>query len=129
MNVDDIDILCDKKTAEACNSLFKKFVLEEVTYKASLKFKSYFGKFKINNILVEIMGEWQIKDTNGNWSGLFNASAREKTEITLEGQKIFVTTPETELLFFAKMGRWNAYQKIKKQTERHKDKDKRPSLF
>lgn len=115
MNVDDIDILCDQKTAEACNNLLREFVLEEVSYKESPKFKSYFGKFKINDIPIEVMGEWQIKDVKGNWSEPFNASEKEKMEVLINSQKIFVTTPETELLMFSKLGRWNAYHKIKKQ--------------
>ncbi len=118
MNVDDIDILCDKKTALACNEIFKDYLLEKVEFKISDKFKSYFGKFKINGVDVEVMGEWQIKIQNPkskiqNWSEVFSATERKK--VRLDGQEIWVTTPESELKMFAAMGRWNAYHKIKKQ--------------
>lgn len=115
MNVDDIDILSDKKTALAANDLLKEYLLEKVDYKISDQFKSYFGKFTINGILVEIMGEWQIKDNSGSWSQIFNASEKEKKQILVDNQKIWVTTPETELSLFTKMGRWNAYNKIKRK--------------
>lgn len=115
MNVDDIDILCDKKTALATNKLLKEYLLEEVAYKESPKFKSYFGKFEINGTLVEIMGKWQIKNSRGDWSNPFDASDNETTQLKLDGQKVVVTSIETELLMFTKMGRWTAYRKIKGQ--------------
>jgi len=115
MNVDDIDILTDKNTALLANELLKDYLLEKAEYKESSQFKSYFGKFKINDILVEVMGEWQIKDSRGKWSEVYNASEKEKKQISLGGQKVWVTSMETELSIFAKMGRWNAYNKIKKQ--------------
>lgn len=113
MNVSDIDIVCDKSTALLCNSVLKKYCIEEVTYSESPKFKSFFGKFEINGILVEIMGNWQIKDTKGNWSKVYNA--RGSKGIIYEGVKIQVTSVSEELEASAKMGRWNAYHKIKRQ--------------
>ena len=115
MNVDDIDIVCDKNTALAGNEILADFILEKVSFKESSRFKSYFGSFRINKILVEIMGEWQIKDGKGNWSEPFNAGKKEAKEISFKGEKIKVTSFETELAVFARMGRWTAYHKIKKQ--------------
>ncbi len=122
MNVDDIDILCDKKTALSCNKIFKDYLVEKVSLKESEKHKSYFGKFKINSIDVEVMGNWQIKNQKGElalpkrregrWSEIFDAS--EKKEIILDGKKICVTTIDSELKMFALMGRWNAFWKIKR---------------
>jgi hypothetical protein len=117
MNVDDIDILTDKPTALACNQLLADFISEEVAYKESPQFKSFFGKFQVNGILVEVMGEWQIKDKKGDWGQVFKAVEEEKKEIKLQEQKIWVTTIPTELVMFAQMNRWPAYHKIKKQAE------------
>ena len=129
MNVDDIDVLCDQVAAEACNDMLQQFLSEEVAYQESPKFKSNFGKFKINDILVEVYGEWQIKDLKDVWSEPFNASKDEVNEIKLKGQKIRVTKPEVELSMFAKMGRWKAFHKIKKQLEPQKSKSQQQSLF
>ncbi len=115
MNVDDIDILCNKETALLTNKLLKDFIIESVSLKESKQFKSYFGKFKVNNIPVEIIGEWQIKDQKGNWSDPFDASSRKLLKIG--NQDVYVTTVEDELMVFAKMGRWTAYHKIPKQTK------------
>lgn len=113
MNVEDIDIVGDKEMALACNNLLAGYLIEEVTFKESEKFKSYFGKFAVKGIPVEIMGEWQIKDTKGRWSEPFNASERKM--VIINGNEIYVTPVGEELTVFAKMGRWTAYQKIKKQ--------------
>ncbi len=112
MNVDDIDIVCDKETALASNEILKDHLIERVEYVESNKFKSYFGKFKINGICVEIMGEWEIKKANGRW---LMANVNNRRQIEVHGTKIWVTTIEEELGMFSAMGRWNAYHKIRSQ--------------
>ena len=94
--------------------MLSEYLIEEVAFKESEKFKSYFGKFEIEGVPVEIMGEWQIKDNKGIWSQPFNPSERIRLD---KGDKddIYVTAIEDELKMFALMGRWIAYQKIKKQ--------------
>lgn len=124
-NVDDIDILSNRQTAVDCNRLLKNYLKDEVDFKESAKFKSYFGRFEINDVLVEVMGEWQIKDAKGRWSKIFDASAAEINEIRFKGRKLRVTKPETELQMFALTGRWNALHKLKKEI----DKTRQPSLF
>lgn len=113
MNVDDIDILCDGKTALAANDLLRDYVAEEVHYSELGKFKSYFGKFGINGVKVELMGNWQIKDAKGAWSRIYDGSKRRV--VILNGVEVFVTPAELELEFFAKMGRWSAFHKLKGQ--------------
>lgn len=113
MKVADIDVVGDEEAALACNDLLAEYLVEEVAFKESEKFKSFFGKFEIEGIPVEVMGEWQIKDTKGRWSEPFNASQRKL--ISFSEREVYVTLIEEELAVFAKMGRWTAYQKIKKQ--------------
>ena len=126
MVADDIDILCDKGTALASNYLLREYLVEEVSYKKSPKFKSFFGKFKVNETKVEIYGEWQIKDTKGNWSNPFIAINRHN--ITYKGKEFYVTDIEDELLVYALMGRWNAFHKIKRQLKA-KETSTQTSLF
>lgn len=121
MKVQDIDIICDKKTATYCNKLLKKYLQEPVSYKVSNQFKSYFGKFVVDEILVEVYGEWQIKDKKGKWSEVFNASDDQITHVDLEGVNIPVTKVEIELSCFSKTGRWNAYHKILRQVKARKN--------
>jgi len=108
--------LCDKDTALASNFLLQDFLEEEVSLKKSQQFKSYFGKFIINKIPVEMYGEWQIKDTKGNWSQPFTAVNRHR--IKYQNKQFFVTDIEDELMVFALMGRWNAFRKIKRELKK-----------
>ena len=120
-NVQDIDVLADKKTALSCNEILEELLAEKVEFKESDKFKSFFGKFKINDILIEVCGEWKIKDAKGVWSDPFNASKSEVKEIVVDNQKIVVTTFETELSMYLLMGRWNVYHKIKNYLRRNQN--------
>lgn len=128
MNVDDIDILCDKETALACNDLLKEYLVEKVKYKESDKFKSYYGKFRVNNIQVEIMGEWQILDTKNKWSKPFDTKNDQRIKVVINNEEVFVTTIDTELKMFTLMGRWNAYHKTKRQVKENKT-DSQQSLI
>lgn len=146
MNVDDIDIICDKSTALLCSDLFAANCKQQVAYRESDKFRSWFGKFETNGIPIEVMGEWEIKlkskklkvcaigaSASGGknekleieeWGEVYNARPEHITTVELQSTKVNVTTVETELRMFAQMGRWNAYWKIKKQmnTDRNKMK-------
>ena len=114
MNVDDIDIIGDSKTALECNNIFKEFLVKPVAYSESNQFKSYFGQFRINEILVEVYGDWQIKNAKGAWGQIYNAN---NSQIVLLPLGVNATKIETELSMFSDMGRWSALQKIKKQME------------
>ncbi|MBN1184107.1 MAG: hypothetical protein JXB49_17570 [Bacteroidales bacterium] len=113
-NVQDIDVLTDKETALFCNDALKEILSEKVKYSETDKYKSYYGKFSINNILIEVCGDWQIKDTNGKWSEPFDASDDEVTEVTVGSQKVKVTSVETELKTYILTGRWNVYHKLRR---------------
>jgi hypothetical protein len=115
MNVGDVDILCDAQTALNFNAKLSEYLVEEVTFKESPKYKSYFGKFLIDGIQVEIMGDWQIFNDKKGWSRVFSASAEDVSYVKLGGLEIPVTKVEVEMEAYAWMGRWAAYQKLKRQ--------------
>jgi len=119
MNVDDIDVLTDKKGALACSKLLKNYLVEKVSYKQSPKYRSYFGVFSIDGVKVEVYGEWQIMKANGEWSSVYNG--KDRKQITVGGQTIWVTTIDSELKMFVDMGRWNAYHKIRRQVSSRKE--------
>ena len=126
MGVDDVDLICDEKTALKINDIFKKEILEEVEYKETDKFKSFFGKFVIDRVLVEVMGEWQVRVERREsgrvevWSEKQDASDNQVVEIAVNGQEIRVTKLDLELKTSAEMGRWNEFRKIKKGVESRK---------
>jgi hypothetical protein len=67
VRVGDIDILTDKKGALLINRLLKQFRVEEIKYRKSGKFSSYLGKFKIDDVKVEVMGDLSLKNKSGKW--------------------------------------------------------------
>ena len=117
MGVADIDLIADKDTALSMNKIFNKELLEEVKFSEADKFRSYFGKFVIKGVLVEMMGEFQVKDKNGVWSEKLDASEDEVVEIKIAGNKVKVTRLDLEMKFSAMMGRFNELNKIKKQVD------------
>lgn len=115
MAVEDIDIIANKDSSLECNKLLKEYIVQEIEYKETEKFKSFYGKFLINDIETEIMGEFQILDKKKHWSNAYDASEDEITYILQEESEIPLTKVEIELGMFAQMGRWNAFNKIKRQ--------------
>lgn len=118
MGVDDIDIIADKDSSYSFNELLMDYVIEPVEWKESEKFKSYYGKFDVEGVQVEIMGEFQIKDNKGDWGEPYDVNQRVSVE--LDGVEVFVTPVEMELSMFARMGRWNAFHRLKRQVKEEK---------
>ena|SRR3989344_5493198 len=109
MGVTDIDILCDAATVN--------FLIPDIQFTESPKFKSFFGQLSGFAIPVEIMGNWYIKSPKGDWAGPFSANPTQTTPITIRGTPVRVTTVEFELQCFALMGRFTEYHKIKNQLQ------------
>ena len=53
----DIDILTNREGANKINALLIKFAISPVVYTKSDAFQSYFGKFHIGNVEIEVMGD------------------------------------------------------------------------
>lgn len=65
---EDIDILTDEKGSKEIYFLLKEYCLQEPRYSTTDKYQSYFGVYKISDIQVKVMGDFQYKLKNGNWS-------------------------------------------------------------
>ncbi|MFW9995220.1 MAG: nucleotidyltransferase domain-containing protein [Candidatus Odinarchaeota archaeon] len=66
---EDVDIITDKKGALVFNELFKDHALNAVSWSRTEEFESYFGKFQIKGIRVEIMGDLKVKE-GSTWRSL-----------------------------------------------------------
>lgn len=60
----DIDILTDKEGALKSNEIFKKHIKKAVAWSQTERYGSFFGKFQINGVVVEIMGDLKVKERN-----------------------------------------------------------------
>jgi len=60
----DIDILTDKEGALKSNEIFKKHIKKAIVWRQTERYDSFFGKFQINGVVVEIMGDLNVKERN-----------------------------------------------------------------
>ncbi|KKM49824.1 hypothetical protein LCGC14_1556600 [marine sediment metagenome] len=60
----DIDILTDKEGALKCNKIFEKYIKKTVEWNQTEILDSFFGKFQINDVEIEIMGDLKVKERN-----------------------------------------------------------------
>ncbi len=96
----DIDILTDKEGALKCNEIFEKHIKKTVEWSQTERYDSFFGKFEINDLVVEIMGDLKVKEGN-NWIEL--KPRLEKPQfIRVEDLLIPVTPLEDQLKSYKK---------------------------
>ncbi len=111
---DDIDISTDKAGAFLIEKALKEFVISPVEYSAceEYKFRSYFGRFKIRGVLVEVMGELENQIVGQDrWVKLADLS--QKTIVKTQGFQIPAIPLERECSLYSKIGRTDTAQKIK----------------
>ena len=68
----DIDILCDVETALQIELLLKPYLLPFDTIVTRDKFNSLFSRYRINGIMIEVMGGLQV-NTGKNWVNLLDS--------------------------------------------------------
>lgn len=99
----DIDILTDRNGAFRISELLKDFIIDQVRFKESEFFNSYLGKFDINGIKVEIMGELKGK-INDNWVS-FSHRLLDQKIVEKFGMKLPVSSLKDQLNSYSKSNR------------------------
>jgi len=112
----DIDILTDEKGAKLFDNLLSEYCVMKSVYSETDKIRSFFGKYKINDIDIEVMGDIQIKRADGTWSDI---GELDDINIALhQGIKIPQLYLESELKGYENLGREDKVKKIKEQLEK-----------
>jgi len=101
---EDIDILTTKDFVLKMDELLSSYRLEECKLKESENFRSYFGKYKIDGINVEVMGELQIRK-NGKWSKALTPSSIKTKYVSLNGEKVRIAKLEETYKFCKEIGK------------------------
>ena len=104
----DIDILTNKKDALKMNKLLEDYVMQPVKWSKNEEFDSYFGKFLINNVKVEIMGDLKIK-MGGEWISLKNR-LRSPKFIKIEGISLPVSPIKEQLEYYERRNKPKNYK-------------------
>lgn len=99
--VRDVDIEMDADSAYRFQELFIEQAIEPVSYRASENYRSHFGRFEIDGIGVEVMGDLQRKAD----AGWVNTWALTRHPVNLEGEQVDVSWLEEETLAYIRRGR------------------------
>lgn len=117
----DIDILTDKEGSFKINKLLKKYEVKHIKFRQTDLYQSYFGEFRINEVKVEIMGNWK-KKFEGKW---IDVSPRLISPIIIEVQGMILhASPLKEQLASCKaLGREKDFTRVPKIKEAIKRAD------
>jgi len=108
----DIDILTDKEGAYKINKLFKKYEIQGVKPSKTELFYSFFGRFVIKGILVEIAGDMSIF-LNGKWSKEIMKRLTLKKYVNYKGIIIPVSPLKEQLESYKLLNREKDSEKIR----------------
>ncbi len=106
----DIDILTDEKGSKEIYILLKEYCIQEPLYSSTNKYRSYFGIYMIDGIQVEVMGDFQYKLKDGNWSK--NNHLHSINKIRYEEMNLPVLEVSQELQEYENLGRLDKVEKI-----------------
>lgn len=109
----DIDLLTDKEGAYEINKVLKKFEIKPVEFSRSDIFSSYYGKFLINGIKFEVMGDLNIL-LNARWNDEVMKRLYNKKEIKYNDILIPVSPLEDQLKSYKKLNRKKDSKKVQK---------------
>jgi len=104
----DIDILTNKKDALKMNKLLEDYVMQPVKWSKNEEFDSYFGKFLINSVKVEIMGDLKIKMGGERIS--FKNRLRSPRFIKIEGISLPVSPIKEQLEYYERRNKPKNYK-------------------
>lgn len=109
--VHDIDIQTDKAGAYALGRLLQEYEITPVSFSGNEKIRSHYGRFLINGIDVEIMGDIQ-KFYNGQWEDIVPID-RLLTFVCLNNGMLPVLCLDYEAEAYEKLGRIEKAKQIR----------------
>jgi len=111
----DIDILTTKEGALKIDEIWDRFRIKDVSYSEGEHFRSYYGRFRIMSVNVEVMGDLE-QNIGGKWVSLMNRLDN-LTYIYVSGIKVPVSSLEDQLLSYEKSSRKKDIIRAKKIRE------------
>jgi len=108
----NIDILTDKDGAYAIGEALKEYIIEEVHPRETENMKSHYGRFSIEDVEVEIIGDLiNIKPEGDLWSETDNFS--KKIIIEFKNVEVPGISLDQEYVAYKKLGKMEKAEKIK----------------
>ncbi len=100
ISVADIDIETDAEGAYQFQELFTDHVVEAVALRESDRYRSHFGRFDFDDVIVEVMGDLCRREAE-QW---VPTAATTETVVTLDGVEVRVSWLEEEMLAYVRRG-------------------------
>ena len=118
IEVHDIDIVTDKKGAFTLANRLKEYQVKEMAFSKTDKYKSYFGKYRIDDVDIDIMGDFQYKTKNNLWSEKNHLHPLKQLEY--KKHKISFLALEQELIEYESANKTITISKIKEKLNKEK---------
>ena len=112
IKVNDIDIQTDEDGAYQIEKRLKAFQVKSVIFSSADNIQSHFGELNIDGVKVEIMGDIQKKNPNGDWENPTDLS-RYKKFVEIEGMRVPVLSLDYEYDAYLKLGRYEKAELLK----------------
>jgi len=113
--VNDIDIITDKKGAWEIDKLLDKYRVQSPDHSETEKYQSYFGVYKIGKTRLEVMGQFQYRLKDGNWSEPYKVD--QVIHKQFEDMNLPLLSLKQELKEYQNLDRLDKAQKIKDAIE------------
>ena len=101
VTVNDLDLETDVEGAYRFQSLFAEQALMPVSWRESETYRSHFGRFDFDGVVMEVMGELERREGDG-WVPTQTLS---ETTVSLDGVPVRVPWLEEEVLAYLRRGR------------------------
>ena len=108
----DIDIFTNRKGAFKINDLLKKHEKKKVEYSQTNRFASFFGVFRINDVKIEVMGDYKEREGD-KWISLSHRLRSPKI-VEIDGVKIPVSPLEDQLTSYKRSKRLKDTEKVQR---------------
>ncbi len=112
IKVNDIDIQTDENGAYQIEKSLIEFQVKPVLFSSTDNIQSHFGELNIDGIKIEIMGDIQKKNSNGDWENPINLSQYKKF-VKVEEMRIPVLSLDYEYEAYLKLGRYEKAEMLK----------------
>jgi len=111
VSIGDIDILTNQQGSKVFDELLDEYRIKAPEYLPSEKYQSYLGVYEIDDVKVEVQGEFQYKMKDGSWS--IPSQKRKIFHRDFEGMNLPMLSLEQELQEYENNNRLDKVEKIK----------------
>ena len=119
----DIDIQTDEPTAYIIGDLLKEYVVQPVSFSGNDIIRSHFGKFLVDGMDVEVMGDIQ-KKADDEWEDIILLNSL-LDHVEWHGYQVPVLKLSYEAEAYRKLGRIERAESLERFEERQRSEDRK----